>query len=106
MNEADENFLRLTKKEMHNELGIEMDEFAKSEDEGSKSIPPKDLEPEAKRLKLSNAAEKRQRAKPKITSKRKKSISVGEADKENASPNKKKAKKAEKPIRKQKVYTV
>ena len=47
---------------------------------------------EAKRPKLSNAAEKRQQAK---SNKRKKSISLDDVNKENALPKTKKAKKAE-----------
>ena len=99
----------MTKEELHKELQIEMDELDESEDEGAEFIPPM-LEPTAKRPKLSNAVGKMQREKPKIqkpaSNKRKKSVPVGEADKENVSPKQKKAKKAEKPKRKQKVYSM
>ena len=81
-------------------LGITISEFEESEDETAQSIAPKGPEPEAKRPKLCNAAEKTERPKPK-THKRKKT-----ADKENASPKTKKAKKAEKPKSKQKVYSL
>jgi hypothetical protein len=50
---------------------------------------------------LSNAAEKRQQAK---SNKRKKSLSVDNVNKENVLTKTKKAKKAEKPKSKQKVY--
>ena len=90
---------------MHHELGITISEFEESEDESAQSIAPKGPEPEAKRPKLCNAAEKTERPKPK-THKRKKTTSIHDAGKENASPKTKKAKKAEKPKAKQKVYSL
>ena len=105
VNQAEEKFLSLMKEELHNELRIEMDESESdlSEDEKIESVPPKGLEPQAKRAKLSNAAEKTQTAKPTSKStKRKKMISLDAANKENATP-KKKVKKTEKPKSKRKV---